>query len=446
MKVAEENNDAQSISDQEPFTVELKEKLQRIPTNPGIYQFKNTSDKIIYIGKARNLRNRVRSYFQVARYVDAKTKAMVSHINDLEIIVTDSEAEALILEDTLIKKFKPKYNILLRDDKSYPYVRVTNEPYPRVFVTRKIIRDGSKYFGPFTELKHLKRLMRVLRTLFLLRSCDHNINDTTIANKKYKLCLDYHIKKCEGPCQGLISREEYNENVRHSIQILNGKTKDIEKKLEEKMESLSDELRFEEAAIVRNRYLILKEYLSQQKIVTTELIDRDVFGFSRIESTACTLIFKVRDGKLTGKRHFIVINTREQNDSQILQTALEQWYLESEFIPKEILLPFEPEQTEFISDWLKKQRGKSLEINVPKLGDKKKIVNLACSNAEYILRDYHLSLAKREQTVPRAVLSLQRDLRLAKPPLKIECFDNSHIQGSELVSSLVVFIEGKPKK
>jgi len=433
-------------SDNKTDFSEISDKLSSLPTSPGVYLHKDKNGKIIYIGKAKNLRNRVRSYFQQGRPADAKTKALVLKIADFEIIVVDSETEALILEDTLVKKHKPKYNILLRDDKSFPYVRVTKEEYPRIFPTRKIIRDGSKYFGPFTDVGHLKRVLRVIRTLFMLRSCDYYLTEETVEVKKYKICLDYHINKCEGPCEGFISKEKYNANVEHAIRILNGKTKEIEKELATQMQELADEMKFEEASIIKSRYLILKEYLEHQKIVSTDLIDRDVFGLFRTENSACTLVFKVRDGKLIGKRHFIIPNASDVSDEELMQTTMEKWYLETDFIPKEIFLPVMAEQVEFITDWLRKKSEHSIELLVPKIGEKKKLVNLATANAEYMLRDYNLALLKREQSIPRAVLSLQRDLRLPQLPVRIECFDNSHIQGSELVSSCVVFVDGKPSK
>ncbi|MFC2130769.1 excinuclease ABC subunit UvrC [Bacteroidota bacterium] len=424
----------------------LKEKLSSLPTNPGVYLHKNDKGKIIYIGKAKNLRNRVRSYFQQGRPADAKTKAMISKIADFEVIVVDSESEALILEDTLVKKHKPKYNILLRDDKSFPFVRVTKEDFPRVFATRTVIRDGSKYYGPFTDVRHLKRVLRVIRTIFMIRSCDYKLTDENVAEKKYKLCLDYHIKKCEGPCEGLISKEEYNYKVNQAIQIMNGKTRDVEKMLIEQMERFAEEMKFEEAAIVKNSFLILKDYLERQKVVTADLIDRDVIGLARVNESACSLVFKIRDGKLIGKRHFIIPKAESDSDEKIVQTTIEKLYLESEFIPKEIYLPCMPEQVEFITDWLRKKRGHGLELSIPKIGEKKKLVSMASTNAEFMLREYHLALLKREQSIPRAVQSLQRDLRLDKLPKHIECFDNSHIQGTELVSSCVVFIDGKPSK
>lgn len=444
MKSQDTNSNGEKVLT-EP-TPELKEKLESLPKNPGIYQFKNSYGTIIYVGKAKNLRNRVRSYFRGKKHVDAKTKAMIGKIADLELIVVDSEAEALILEDTLIKKLKPKYNVLLRDDKSYPYVRVTNEEYPRIFYTRNIIRDGSKYFGPFTEVRPLKHLMRVLRNLFYLRSCDYKLTDEAVAEKKFKLCLDYHIDKCLGPCEGLISKEEYNENIRQAMQILAGRTRDLEKMLEQEMLNYSEGMQFEEAARIRNRLEMLREYTARQKIVSTDPVDRDVFALARVDESACSIIFKIRDGKLIGKRHFIVKDAAERADGRIIQRTIERWYIESEFIPGEIFLPVEPDDPEYLLDWIGRKKGSPVNVHIPQRGEKKKLVNMAAANAEFILRDYHIALAKREQAVPHALVALQRDLRLSKPPRRIECFDNSHIQGSELVSSMVTFVDGKPKK
>ncbi len=424
----------------------LAEKIKNLPTNPGVYIYKNKNGKVIYVGKASNLRNRVRSYFQSNKHFDAKTYALVKNISDLEYIVTDTEAEALILEDTLIKRYKPRYNIMLRDDKTYPYIRITNEPYPRIFSTRKIVRDGSKYFGPYTDVKNMKRMLRLVRTIFRLRSCKLNLTEESIASGKFKICLDYQIKKCDGPCEGLISQKQYIENVKFAISLINGKTSEIEKHLLKKMEEASENLDFEQAAYFRNQYLVLKEYSSSQKIVSTELIDRDVFGFANDGGFSCVLVFTIRDGRLVGKRHYILKNSLEYNQNKILQLALEKWYLETEFIPNEILLPFELEERSFIGEYLKNRKGKFVEIFIPKVGDKRKLVNLANENAEFILKEHLLALMKKDAELPKRILDFQKDLNLPKPPRVIECFDNSHIQSSEFVSSVVVFKDGKPLK
>lgn len=424
----------------------LSEKLSNLPSKPGIYQFKDKNGKVIYVGKSKNLRNRVRSYFQIGKPQDAKTNAMIRHIFDFEIIIVDSEIEAFLLEDNLIKSLKPKYNIMLRDDKSYPYVRVTNEEFPRIFSTRRLIKDGSKYFGPFTDVRSIKQLIRSIRTIFQLRSCDLKLTENAISRGKFKVCLDYHIRKCQGPCEGYISREEYLNNVKSAIQVLSGKTREIEKILEDEMYSLSERMEFEKAAIVRNKLQALREFSSRQKVIFTDFIDRDIFGIAKIDSYACSIVLKVREGKLLGKRHYIIKNAELDTEAEIIAKTIEKWYLETDFIPAELLVPCEFDQLEYITDWLGKRRGKTLSIQIPKIGEKKKIVDMANANANFILNEYLLALSKREQNVARSVLALQRDLRLKNPPIRIECFDNSHLQGTNLVSSLVVFENGKPKK
>ncbi len=433
-------------TDEIEFPPELLQKVAAAPTRPGIYQYFNKSGKIIYVGKAKNLRNRVRSYFQKGRPQDAKTRAMIGKIADVDYIVVDNEAEALILEDTLIKKHKPRYNILLRDDKSYPFIRVTKEEYPRIFATRNVIRDGSKYFGPFTDVRHMKQLLKTIRSIFRFRTCDYNINEETIEKGKYKICLDYHIDKCGGPCEGLSPKEKYQENVRHAIRIINGKTKDLQRELEEKMNQFAEEMRFEEAAVMRNKLALLREYSEKQKIVSAEAIDRDIFAIARVDENACAIALKVRDGKLTGKRHFIIKNAEIDDDATILQRTLEKWYLENDFVPREIFLPDEPEDLEYLLGWLAGKRGGPVNIKIPRIGEKRHMVEMAETNARFILKERQIAIDRREQSLPHAVTALQRDLRLPNPPRRIECIDNSHIQGSDMVSSLVVFEEGKPKK
>lgn len=426
--------------------MDLTDKIANLPQKPGIYQYKDATGKIIYVGKAIKLRNRVRSYFNKLKQHDAKTRALVGRIEDVEVIVTDSEAEALILEDTLIKKHKPRYNINLKDDKSYPYVKVTSEPYPRIFQTRTVVRDGSKYYGPFTKVGDMHRVLDLIHKLFRLRTCKLNITANTILEKKHKVCLEFHIKKCDGPCEGLISLQEYNKYVNYAKSILSGKTRELEIYLRDRMEQLSEEMKFEEAAEARDQLGAIRQFVSRQKVVTADLIDRDVFGIYREENTACSLVFTVREGKLIGRKHFIIKKADDLPDEEILQRTLDTWYSEQEFVPSEIFLPTEPEDIETLSSILAKKRNGSVSIKIPKIGDKRHLVDLAENNAQYILKEYLLAITKREQTVPHAVQALQRDLRLKKLPRIIECFDNSHLQGTELVSSMVCFEDGKPKK
>lgn len=430
----------------EDINPDIAQKLAQLPTKPGVYLYKDSSDRIIYVGKAKNLRNRVRSYFQEGRFVDAKTKVMVSHIYDLEYIIVDTEDEAFILEDTLIKKHKPKYNILLRDDKTYPYIRITNEEFPRIFSTRHIIRDGSKYFGPYSDVSTMKALLRFIRNMFFVRSCSLNLTDESIAKNKFRVCLDYHIHKCEGPCVGYISREQYNSNIKKAIQILNGRTKELEKLMQDEMERLSEQMKFEDAAVIRDRLVKLHDFANKQKIVSSDLADRDVFGLFRSNEFACTVVFIVREGKLIGRKHFIIKDSLNSDQSEIIQRTLEAWYLDRDFLPKEIYLSAEPFDTEYLMDWLSKRYNHPLSIIIPQTGEKLKLVQMANSNAEQILIEYLNAIEMREKIIPRSVQSLQRDLHLKRPPLRIECFDNSHIQGTDLVSSMVVFEGGKPKK
>ncbi len=424
----------------------LEEKISQLPLKPGVYLFKNKLDKVIYVGKAIKLKNRVKSYFQDNRPRDAKTKALIKHIIDLETIVTDTEAEALILEDTLIKKYKPKYNILLKDDKSYPYIKITKELYPQLYTTRNRIKDGSIYIGPITEVYNLRILMKTLRNLFKIRSCTLDITQKSIENKKHKVCLDFHIKKCEGPCEGLVSSEDYTENIKKAQKIIQGKTREVEKQFIEEMEAEAEKLNFEKANKIKKNLLLLKEFSSKQKIVSSDIIDRDVFAISRIDDEACTLVLKIREGKLIGKRSYILNKSVQNTDEELLRRTIEKWYIESNFVPDEILLPLEPDDFEYISSWLGEMRQKSVKFLFPKIGEKKEILELAETNAKYILREYQVAQYNREQIISKPVLSLQRDLKLKNPPRILECFDNSHLQGTDLVSSMVMFVDGKPYK
>jgi excinuclease ABC subunit C len=325
---------------------DLKAKLETLPPAPGVYLFKDASGKVIYVGKAKNLRQRVRSYFH-STPDNAKTQVMLRRIADLEFILTDTEVEALILENTLIKRHKPRYNILLRDDKTYPFIRVTNEPYPRIFLTRRVVRDGSLYFGPYTDARYAKQLLRTLRALFPLRSCDLPLTAESIARGKYRVCLDYHIGKCLGPCEGLISEQSYREYIRQAVEVLRGRTRRLEQELLDRMHRLAAELRFEEAALVRNRLQVLQEHTERQKVVSSEAVDRDIVGVATHEALACIVLLLVRDGKLVDKRHLLLHNPQHQGLPALLQSALEQWYMEQQEIPQELLLRCCPNSTSF---------------------------------------------------------------------------------------------------
>lgn len=430
----------------ENLIIELKNKINNLPSLPGVYIYKNKFGKIIYIGKAVNIRNRVRSYFQSKKVIDAKTKALIDNISDFEYIVTDNEAEALILEDSLIKKYKPRYNILLRDDKTYPFIRITNEEFPKIVSTRRVVRDGSRYFGPYTDVQSMKKVLRLARSIFKIRSCKLNLTEESIKLGKFRLCLDYQIGKCDGPCEGLIPKVDYNDNIRNAIRLIEGKTNEIEKMLESKMIESANKFEYERAAYFRNQIFLLRDFTYNQKIVTTELIDRDVIGFARNLGYTCTLIFKVRDGRLIGKHHYIFKDSKKILDSNILRVTLEKWYLESESVPEEILLPILIDEERFLLDYLRQKKGKAVTISVPKHGEKRKIVDLANENADFQLKEYLLAAQKRDAILPKIALQVQKDLNLQKPARFVVCFDNSHLHGQELVSSMVAFKDGKSLK
>lgn len=426
---------------------ELETKIKNLPQLPGVYQFKDATGKVIYVGKAKNLRSRVRSYFNKSQPSNPKLTALVSKIRDVDVIVTSSEIEALILEANLIKKLKPRYNVSLKDDKNFPYIVVTNEPFPRVFSTRKIKMDGSKYFGPYTDAYSLKQTLKLIRDIFMVRSCKYYIDDEVIQKKKIKVCLDYHIKKCGGPCEGLVSKDEYNQMIEQVIQLINGKIEKLVESLKSQMEKLAEELKFEEAAILRDKIKSLEIYTSKQSIISVDPIDRDIFAVAYEDEDACGILFKVRDGKLIGSQPFFLTGVAHKEEKEILEALITQYYLNSEYIPNEILIP-EPIDVPFsIEKWLSERKGADVKIKTPESEDESHIMSMCKINAKYQLDEYKIQKMKaREEFVPNVLKTLQKELRLDKLPKRIECFDISNIQGSDIVASVVVFENGKPKK
>ncbi len=427
------------------MNTDLNNKLKTLPTRPGVYQFKNDKDKVIYVGKARNLRSRVRSYFHGSA-TNAKTIALVKKIKDVELVVTDSEIEALVLENNLIKELKPRYNIDLKDDKSFPFIKVTNEPYPQVYSTRQVIKDGSKYFGPYTSVKSMKSALRMIKQIFKIRSCKYDINEVTITKKKYKLCLDYHINKCDGPCEGLISEREYNEMVQEVIKLLRGKTDDLIKELETKMQKASSGLDFEKAGEIRDKLEQLKTISSKQKIVSNDFIDRDVISVAYEGNDSACSIFNIRSGKLVGKKQLRLSLKGGEELPEIYNSIVKFYYGEHTEIPKEILFETEPIDSDLLKQWLNLRAEKKVKIVIPQRGELRSLVKMCEQNAILQLKEIQIQKMKKEGQVPFAVAALQRDLRLTKLPKKIECFDISNLQGTDSVASLVVFVDGKPKK
>lgn len=435
----------------------LDEKLATLPSLPGIYQFKSAKGQVIYVGKAKNLRNRVRSYFRSPQQLYGKTLVLVSHIADFEVIITSSEVEALILENNLIKELKPRYNVNLKDDKSYPYLVITNEPFPRIFFTRQIRRDGSTWFGPYTEARQLRSILDLIGSIFPVRSCKHRLSEESIASKKYKLCLDYHIHKCKGPCEGLQSEEEYKIMIAEITRLLKGKTSDMIRSLTKTMQRFASELKFEQASEIKAQLESLKRYAERQKVVAEDGLDRDVFAISAGEDDACGVVFKIREGKLLGSQHFYMNNSAGESDAALQAKVVEKYYLETiELLPDEILLQ-EPLAAEeegalraFISEKQQAERGekKNVRFIVPQIGEKAHLITMCRQNARHHLEEYLIQKQKRGEAAREhyGLTALKELLHLEKTPLRIECFDNSHLQGSDYVSSMVCFYKGKPKK
>lgn len=432
----------------------LKEKLGTLPTSPGVYHFKDKDQKIIYIGKAKNLRARVQSYFRNLKDHNGKTRLLVKRIADFELIITGSEVEALILENNLIKQFKPKYNINLKDDKSFPYICVTNERYPKVFATRTLRRDGSKYFGPYTEVRQMKLLLEAISDIFQVRSCNLKMTPETIKAGKFKVCLDYHIKKCLGPCEGYQSEADYNAMIDEVKKLLKGKTKDLVHSLNKRMKEYARELQFEYAAELKRQLDAIERYSSKQKVVSTDEIDRDIFAIARNDDDACGVIFKVRDGKLLGSQHYYFSNIQEEQDEDLLSRLMEKFYIDTQdTLPDEIFCPHLPSNSDVIealAEKRSKETGstKKIKVIVPQIGDKAKLVKMCMANATHLLGEYKIQKQKRGEAmaVPKSVHSLQRDLSLKHLPRRIECFDNSNFQGTDPVASMVCFVDGKPRK
>ncbi len=429
----------------------LDEKLSTLPTSPGVYQFKNTHGRVIYVGKAKNLRNRVRSYFRNQQQLFGKTLVLVSHIADFEVIITSSEVEALILENNLIKELKPRYNVNLKDDKTYPYLVITHEPFPRIFFTRQVKRDGSTWFGPYTEARQLRAILDLIGSIFPLRNCKYHLSKENIASKKYKVCLDYHIHKCKGPCEGLFSEEEYLAMIKEITLLLKGKTSSMIRSLTDTMQRLASELKFEQAAEIKTQLDSLKRYAERQKIVTGDGMDRDVFAIASGENEGCGVIFKIREGKLLGSQHIYISNTNGETEVELQTRVVEKYYLETlELIPDEILLqkPLAIDEEDAIKAFIEeKQEKKNIRFLVPQIGEKAHLVEMCRQNAQHHLEEYLIQKQKRGEAAREhhGVTALRELLHLPKIPQRIECFDNSHFQGTDYVSSMVCFEKGKPK-
>ncbi|MDL2280529.1 excinuclease ABC subunit UvrC [Selenomonadales bacterium OttesenSCG-928-I06] len=418
----------------------IKEKLKLLPNKPGTYLMKDAKGNIIYVGKAINLKNRVCSYFRPNVNDAPKLKALRAKIADFEYILTSSEIEALILECNLIKMHHPKYNISLKDDKSYPYIKLTSkEDFPRIFATRKIIKDGSKYFGPYTNAGAVHETIKLLKNIFPFRSCK-------TMNPK-RPCLEYHIKRCLAPCTGNVTKEEYNRMIQSLEMFLEGRSDFVVKKIKEDMTKAAEDLKFEEAAQARDRLKAVEAVIEKQHIIS-EKGDQDILGLARQNNTTCIEVFFVRNGMVIGRNHFLLSNSEGESDEEVLTAFIKQYYNQATFIPKEILLPHEiKEEKELLSTWLSNIKGASVHLLAPQRGAKRNLLNMVNDNAKSYLEEYFSkNPLDSDHNIKISLEELAEHLELDKIPDRIECFDISHIQGAETVASMVVFENGVSQK
>ena len=425
---------------------DIQEHLKQLPAEPGVYLMKDKFGNIIYVGKAKILKNRVRQYFQSSKNHSSKVKSMVKNIDKFEYIITDSELEALILECNLIKKYKPKYNVLLRDDKTYPYIKVTtNEDFPRVLKVRKVIKDKAKYFGPYTNTTAVNDTLDIIKNIYPIRTCNIDIERAIKTNMRP--CLNLHIKRCVGPCTGNVTKEEYNKMIEEIILFLSGKEEKLIDILKEKMNKCAMDFNFEEAAIYRDKIKSLEDMMEKQKIDTsTSDLNQDVIAMARAHDEACVQVFFVRNGKIVGREHFILEGVMDSTRESILGSFVKQFYMEQEYVPKEIIIEDEIEDSFILSEWLSSKKGQKVTIRVPQKGEKKSLIEMVRKNAiEYLEKFSDMNKRKYEKSIG-ALEELKQILNLDNIPKRIESFDISNIQGVDSIGSMVVFTNGKKDK
>lgn len=427
----------------------IEEELKKLPAKPGVYIMHGEKDEIIYVGKAISLKNRVRQYFQSSRNKGVKIERMVTHITRFEYIITDSELEALVLECNLIKEHRPKYNTMLKDDKSYPFIKVTvHEPYPRVLFARRMKKDKAKYFGPYTSGGAVKDVIELVRKLYQVRSCNRSLPRDT---GKDRPCLYYHMKQCKAPCQGYVSQEEYRKNINKVIKFLNGDFQDAISELMEKMQKASEEMRYEDAMEYRDLISSIRKIGERQKITGYGQEDRDIIAVAMDDSEdlrdqdAVVQVFFIRDGRLIGRDHFYLRVAKGDTKAQVLSSFLKQFYAGTPFIPSEIMLQSEIEDADIIEEWLSGRRKQKVHIRVPKKGTKEKLVELALENARMVLAKDRERIRREEGRTIGAVHEVEEWLGL-KNVVRMEAYDISNISGFESVGSMVVYEKGRPKR
>ena len=426
----------------------IKPLLKTLPTKPGCYLMKDTDGTVIYVGKAINLRNRVRSYFHIGAHQDHKTRQLVSRIQDIEWILVGSELEALILEMNLIKRYRPHYNVLLKDDKRYPYIKVHwAEAFPKVTVTRIMAKDGSRYYGPYTSVWAVHQTLDVLRHIFPYLTCDR-----TITGKDERACLYHDIKLCNAPCIGVINQAEYRQMIDDLGKFLEGRTGPILERLRNDMQRASEQLRFERAAALRDQILAIEKVVERQKVVSPEYVDSDVLAMARSEKEACMQVFFIRGGKLIGREYFMLEGTQDTPDTEVMAEFIKQFYDQASSIPPQVLLPNEVEEANIIQQWLSGRRAKEnqdmrpVEILIPREGQQQELVQMATENAIETLAALKAQWETDRHRQTAALAELESALKLTSPPNRIECYDISNTQGTFAVGSMVVFEQGVPDK
>ena len=427
---------------------DIQEELKKLPASPGVYIMHDSEDNIIYVGKAIILKNRVRSYFRDPDKKTEKIRQMVAHIAWFEYVITDSELEALVLENNLIKEHRPKYNTLLKDDKTYPYIKVTTyEDFPRIFMTRKVLKDSAKYFGPYTSAGSVKDTIELLQKLYKIRTCQRMIREENPSegSMNLKTCLYYHMGQCKAPCVGYVKREEYLNDMHGALDFLGGNYNPLIRELTEKMQALSDDMEYEKAAEVRDLISSVRSVAQKQKITDSAGEDKDIIALARNKSETIVQIFFVREGKIIGREHHYMKNAEDETDSRIIEDFITQFYAGTPFIPKEMLIPVDIDNRELIEEWLSKKRGLKLKITTPVKGKKEKLIELAEENARIVL-DQDIDKVKREEARTVGALHEIEELTGIPSIQRMEAYDISNISGYNSVGSMVVFENGKPKK
>lgn len=427
--------------------VDISKIVANISTNPGVYSFKDKKGDIIYIGKAKNLKKRVSSYFNKSNN-NSKNQIMISKAVDVDTLIVRNEVEALLTEANLIKIHKPRYNVFLKDDKTFPYIIITNEPFPRVEIIRKknLKKDGNLYFGPYTDVNYLRSILKVLHQVFPLRTCSFFINEETIKSRKIKVCLDYHIKKCDGPCEGLVSDLDYGKMINQVIDFLKGKNQKIKLDITSRMKDASQKQKYEEAAILRDQIIALDSFEKKQSKVAQDFSNKDIINISYKDNYAIAFIMRIRNGLLVGRDSFNLKMIHNFNINDELERFIVQYYKLTMDIPSEIIVGYKIYNTKNIEKWLKSKNNKKVSIVMPLKGEKKHMLDLCIKNNELFLKNSIIKKINRKEYVPKTLSQLKDDLNMSVIPKRIEAFDNSNIQGEQAVAGVVCFLDGKPQK